>query len=130
MPVFRFKTRHGRDVFEGDGIELGTLRDAWKEATSAAGEILKDIDVSLDPDREWRMDVMDEAGRALFSLRLIPETHVEGRKLKGLQNVPSSTRFIAGISGFSILIHRLDLPDSYGRSFRFATIPSWPNLHA
>ena len=60
MPVFRFKTRNGRDVFEGDGIELGTLRDAWKEATSAAGEILKDIDGSLDPDREWRMDVMDE----------------------------------------------------------------------
>jgi hypothetical protein len=84
MPVFRFKTRHGRDVFEGDGIELGTLREAWKQATSAAGEILKDVDGSLDPDREWRMDVMDEAGRALFSLRLIPETYVEGRKLKGL----------------------------------------------
>jgi hypothetical protein len=45
MPVFRFKTRHGRDIFEGDGVELATLRDG-----------------SLDPDREWRMDVMNGVG--------------------------------------------------------------------
>jgi hypothetical protein len=46
------------------------------------GEILKEIDGSLEPEREWRMDVTNDAGQALFSLRLIPETYVEGHKLK------------------------------------------------
>lgn len=82
MPIFRFSTRHGEEIDQGDGVELETLRDAWKEATRAAGEILKDIDGSLDPEREWRMDVTNDAGQPLFSLRLIPETYVEGEKLK------------------------------------------------
>jgi hypothetical protein len=83
MPLFRFTTKYGSELFEGDDMELATLRDAWKEATRAAGEILKDIDGSLEPEREWRMDVTNEQGQALFSLRLIPETYVEGRKLIG-----------------------------------------------
>jgi hypothetical protein len=64
-------------------MELKDLRAAWKEATTATGEILKGIDGSLEPEREWRMDVTNDAGQALFSLRLIPETYVEGHKLKG-----------------------------------------------
>ena len=83
MPIFRFSARHGEETDQGDGVELETLRDAWKVATRAAGEILADIDGSLDPDREWRMDVTNDAGQPLFSLRLIPEMHVEGQKLKG-----------------------------------------------
>lgn len=83
MPLFRFRTKHGREAFEGDAIELPTLREVWREATRSAAEILKDFDGSLEPDREWRMDVTNEEGQALFSLRVIPETYVEGRKLKG-----------------------------------------------
>jgi hypothetical protein len=49
MPLFGFRTKHGRDVFEGDPIVLATLREAWKEATRSEAEILKDIDGSLEP---------------------------------------------------------------------------------
>jgi hypothetical protein len=53
------------------------LKAAWAEATRATGEILEEIDGSLEPEREWRMDVSNDAGQPLFSLRLMPETYVE-----------------------------------------------------
>jgi hypothetical protein len=65
-----------------EGMELKDLSAAWKEATPATGEILKEIDGSLEPQREWRMDVTNDGGQPLFSLRLIPETYVEAHKLK------------------------------------------------
>jgi hypothetical protein len=83
VPRFHFKTLHGAEGHDDpEGMELNDLKTAWKEATRATGEILKDIDGSLEPEREWRMDVTDDAGQALFSLRLIPETYIEGQKLK------------------------------------------------
>jgi hypothetical protein len=83
VPRFHFKTAHGTESHDDpEGMELKDLRAAWKEATRATGEILKLIDGSLEPEREWRMDVTNDAGEALFSLRLIPETYVEGHKLK------------------------------------------------
>ena len=83
MSRFHFKTTRGSEVHDDpEGMELEDLRAAWKEATLATGEILKQIDGSLEPEREWRMDVTNDAGQALFSLRLIPETYVEGHKLK------------------------------------------------
>jgi hypothetical protein len=83
MPRFHFKTRYGtEDREDPEGTELKDLKAAWSEATRATGEILKEIDGSLEPDREWRMDVSNDTGQELFSLRLIPETYVEGHKLK------------------------------------------------
>ena len=73
MPRFHFKTTHGTDSHDDpEGMELKDLRAAWKEATRATGEILKDVDGSLEPEREWRIDVTNDAGQALVSLRLIP----------------------------------------------------------
>ena len=83
MPRFHFKTRHGTESQDDpEGMELKDVSAAWEEATRATGEILKEIDGSLEPEREWRMDVTNDAGQALFRLRLIPETYVEGHKLK------------------------------------------------
>jgi hypothetical protein len=82
MPVYHFKTHYGTEIIESDGIPMDSTRQAWKEATRAAGEILKDIDGSLEPHREWRMDVSDDNGNVLFSLRLIPETYVPRSELK------------------------------------------------
>jgi hypothetical protein len=63
-------------------MPMESARQAWQEATRAAGEILKDLDGSLEPHREWRMDVSDDDGNPLFSLRLIPETYVPRSELK------------------------------------------------
>jgi hypothetical protein len=53
------------------------------EAACAAGQILKDLDGSLDPEGEGRIDVTTDRKQPLFSLRLIPETYIEGEKLRG-----------------------------------------------
>jgi len=83
MARFHFRTRYGAEIREDtEGMELKDLKAAWHEATCAAGEILKDLDGSLDPEREWRMDVTNDQRQPLFSLRLIPETYTEGEKLR------------------------------------------------
>jgi hypothetical protein len=82
MPLYRFNTRYGAEVTQSGGVSLDSTRHAWQEATRAAGEILRDLDGSLEPHREWRMDVSDNDGNALFSLRVIPETYVPRKELK------------------------------------------------
>ena len=74
MPLYQFSTTHGNTVFDtGDALELKDDAAAWEEATVACGEILKGLDGSLSPDREWRMDVKDETGVKVFTLRLLSE---------------------------------------------------------
>jgi hypothetical protein len=64
VPRFHFKTVHGAESHDDpEGMELKDLRAAWKEATRATGEILKLIDGSLEPEREWRMDVTTKPDR-------------------------------------------------------------------
>jgi hypothetical protein len=48
VPRFHFKTVHGAESHDDpEGMELKDLSAAWKEATGATGEILKQIDGSL-----------------------------------------------------------------------------------
>lgn len=76
MPLYRFSTTHGDTSFDkADAIDLKDDGAAWEEATIAGGEILKGLDGSLNPDREWRMDVVDGSGAKVFSLRVISEWH-------------------------------------------------------
>jgi uncharacterized protein DUF6894 len=81
MPIFHFNTCHGDECRDDpDGMELKDLPQAWHEATCTTGEILRDMDGALE--REWRMDVSDHGGNALFSLRVIRETYVAAKQLK------------------------------------------------
>jgi hypothetical protein len=83
MPKYQFKTAYRQQVRATDPIELPDTRAAWKQAVASAGEILKEIDGSLEPYSEWRMDCTDGDGNALFSLRVIPQTYVPPKELKG-----------------------------------------------
>jgi hypothetical protein len=46
---------------------------AWREATVTAGQVLQSIDGKLKPDREWRMEVMDEFQNLLYVLHINAE---------------------------------------------------------
>jgi hypothetical protein len=73
VPRFHFKTVHGTESHDDpEGMELKDLRAAWKEATKATGEILKQIDGSLEPEREWRMDVHERRRTGHF--QFTPDT--------------------------------------------------------
>jgi hypothetical protein len=49
---------------------------AWEEATSYAGELLKDVDGNLMPGQEWRPVVSDVDRRELYVI------HVRSQKMK------------------------------------------------
>jgi hypothetical protein len=72
--------RYFFDVFDGvhspdpDGTELADLSAVKSEAISTAGAMLRDIDGHLDT--EWRMEVTDEGGRPVLSLRFSAIQHI------------------------------------------------------
>lgn len=73
MPRYYFNIRH-KDVHEDDhGIELSDHKAAWVEATTACGEMMKDLDGALEIGPIWRMEVRDDQGRLIFALRFSAE---------------------------------------------------------
>jgi hypothetical protein len=69
MPRYYFHISHGDDLrLRDEGIELPNAEAAWVEATSASGEILRDLNGSLKPGDVWLMIVKDETGAELFHL--------------------------------------------------------------
>jgi hypothetical protein len=73
MPRYLFHVYHHRTELDHEGEELADKHAAWQEATVTAGEILQGIDGKLTPDREWRMEVMDEFQNRLFALHISAE---------------------------------------------------------
>ncbi len=75
MSRFFFHTSYKQFSADDEGVELADRRAAWKQATIAAGQILRDIDGELTPGREWRMDVTDDKRNILFSLKFSAEAY-------------------------------------------------------
>lgn len=74
MPRYFFHVYHDRDEIDDQGEVLPDKHAAWQEATVTAGQILQSLDGRLKPDREWRMEVMDEFQKPLYVLRIHAET--------------------------------------------------------
>jgi len=75
MPKYFFVVRHGDETSDhSDAIEFPDI-GAGLEATKSTGEILRDLDYPIEAGSEWRMEVVDEARKPLFSLRVIAELH-------------------------------------------------------
>jgi hypothetical protein len=73
MPRYFFHVYHERDEIDDQGQELPDSHAAWQEATVTAGQILQGLDGRLRPEREWRMEVMDEFQYPLYVLRIHAE---------------------------------------------------------
>jgi hypothetical protein len=77
MPLYYFSTtQDDRRDDRDDPIDLPDNKAAWGQATAAFGEMLKEIDGSLMPNTEWRMDVRDESKTLIYSLKLMPESYL------------------------------------------------------
>jgi hypothetical protein len=70
MPRYYFHIYHERHEIDHDGEELPDKYAAWQEATVTAGQILQGIDGKLKPEREWRMEVVDEFQNPLYVLHI------------------------------------------------------------
>ena len=76
MPLYYFSTIHGeRHDDRDDPLDLPDDQAAWSQATTSCGELLKELDGNLKPNREWRLDVRDERRELVFSLKLMPEAY-------------------------------------------------------
>jgi hypothetical protein len=76
MPRYYFHIRHGERNFPDEiGEDLPDKDAAWREATITAGKVLADLDGTLKPGQEWRMEVTDEAGNLIGVLRLLAERY-------------------------------------------------------
>ena len=70
MPRYHFNVHHERSHIDFEGEELPNKYAAWEEATRTAGEMIKDLDGSLKPGRDWRMEVTDEFANPLWEIHL------------------------------------------------------------
>jgi hypothetical protein len=76
MPVYYFIIKHGSEVIKPpSGLRLPDIRAAWEEATTATGEILRDLDGSLEVGTEWSIQIQDETGKPLRTIKLVSEAN-------------------------------------------------------
>jgi hypothetical protein len=76
MPKYFFVVRHGdKTSHHSDGIAFPDIGAVQLEAIKSTGEILRNLNYPIEAGSEWRMEVVDEARRPLFSLRVIAELH-------------------------------------------------------
>jgi hypothetical protein len=69
MPLFYFFVADGRNSqIKNEGLELPDRDAAWIEATSACGELLRELDGQLNPGDEWSMLVKDQEGAEIYVL--------------------------------------------------------------
>lgn len=73
MPKYFFHITHERTEIDEVGEELPDKHAAWKEATVTAGQILQGLDGRLKPDKDWRMEVVDEFENVLYVLHIQAE---------------------------------------------------------
>jgi hypothetical protein len=56
------------------GAEYESREAAWAEMTKVCGNLLGSISRSLKQDAEWRMELLDEAKKPVFRIRLVAES--------------------------------------------------------
>lgn len=71
MPRYFFNVYNGTEVYlDEEGEDLPDRFAAWHEATTSAGQSLRDLNGKLNPGTEWRMEVLDETGNRLYCLNV------------------------------------------------------------
>ncbi|MCK1302091.1 hypothetical protein IVB33_15745 [Bradyrhizobium sp. 24] len=76
MPKYFFHVHNVAPSADDQGEELADDAAAWREATSYAGALFKDIDGKFRPGQEWSIEVTDEAGKPIYFIT------VGSRKMK------------------------------------------------
>ncbi|GIQ79038.1 hypothetical protein ACE103_35705 [Bradyrhizobium sp. ma5] len=77
MPLYFFHVYHDGPNRDEVGEELSDRHAAWKEATTMAGETLKDLDGQLKPGHDWSLEVTDASEKVLFRLVVSAEDGVD-----------------------------------------------------
>jgi hypothetical protein len=73
MPLFSFRVRNGERSSASDPCELAGRDAAWKELTKVCGDLIGESCGNLEPNSQWSMELLDEAGAPLFRIRLVAD---------------------------------------------------------
>lgn len=68
MPRYYFNVYYERPSMDELGEELPDKHAAWKEVTSMAGSILRDLDGRFKPGQEWKLEVTNERGAPIYAI--------------------------------------------------------------
>jgi hypothetical protein len=75
MSLYFFRISHGRYSGDSDlGTEYASRENAWAEITKVCGNLLGGISRSVKQNAEWRMELLDEAKKPVFRIRLVAES--------------------------------------------------------
>ena len=75
MSQYFFRISHGRYSGASDqGSEFESREAAWTEMTQVCANLASGISRSLKQNAEWHMEMLDEARKPVFRIRLVAET--------------------------------------------------------
>lgn len=75
MPHYFFHVIDGYSDYDAEGTELPDIYAAQHQAVRTSGEILRDMGAKFWDGTEWKLEVTDEQGRILLTLRFSAEEH-------------------------------------------------------
>jgi hypothetical protein len=76
MTAYTFRITHEASEIEHETtLDLPDLHAAWEEATITAGHMLKDLDGDLKPKTEWAVQILDDSGNLIRTIRIVTEPH-------------------------------------------------------
>jgi Domain of unknown function (DUF6894) len=75
MSLYFFRISCGRYSGASDQpYEFENRQAAWTEMTAACSNLIGSISRSLEQDAEWHMELLDEARKPVFRIRLVAES--------------------------------------------------------
>jgi hypothetical protein len=75
MSLYFFRIRHGRYSGASDqGSEFESREAAWAETIKVCANLFGGISRGLKQNGEWQMEMLDEARKPVFRIRLVAET--------------------------------------------------------
>jgi hypothetical protein len=75
MSLYFFRISHGHYSGASDqGTEFESREAAWAEMTKVCGNLLGGISRNLKQNAEWQMELLDEARKPVFRVRLVSES--------------------------------------------------------
>ena len=75
MSMYFFRISHGHFAGASDqGAEFESREAAWADMTKVCGNLLGSISRSLKENAEWQMELLDEAKKPVFRIRLVAES--------------------------------------------------------
>jgi hypothetical protein len=75
MPRYFFHVTDGYSPRDTEGIELPDIYTAQHQAIRTSGELLRDMGGEFWNSSEWKLEVTDEQGQILLTLRFLAEEH-------------------------------------------------------